>query len=137
MMILLQELLTSIESHYNTLPHSLQWKSKVTHVDAVAWFPDRKSIASGAGDKTVLVWAALTGNRKLVYTGHTDAVNFVVWSPNGKHIASASIGYTVRVWDAVNGRIVLIYTRHSNEVYAVAWLHNGKRIASASSDHTV
>ena len=106
-------------------------------VNAVAWSPDGKRIASGSNDGTVQVWDATDGGHVFTYRGHIDRVNAVAWSPDGRRIASGSADGTVQVWDAANGGHVFTYRGHSGPVWTVAWSPNGKRIASGSADKTV
>ncbi len=106
-------------------------------VNAVAWSPDGKKIASASADTNVQVWNVATGSNVLTYRGHSKRVNAVAWSPNGKRIASASDDRTVQIWDANTGEIIFTYRGHTKEVSSVAWSPNGTRIASASYDATV
>ena len=111
-------------------------------VEAIAWSPNGKRIASASVDGTVQVWDATTGDHVFTYHGHTSGVNAVAWSPNGKHIASASFDGTVQVWDATIGRNVYTYTGQDsnavdNLVNAVAWSPDGKLIASGGEDQKV
>ncbi len=106
-------------------------------VNAAAWSPDGKRIASGSDDKTVRVWNAADGGNVFIYHGHTDLVEAVAWSPDGKHIASGSFDKTAQVWNAANGGQVLTYHGHADVVEAVAWSPDGKFIASGSYDKTV
>jgi TIR domain/WD domain, G-beta repeat len=118
-------------------------------VEAVAWQPHGKRIASGGDDKTVQVWDAVDGGHVFTYRGHTNTsstgwVDAVAWSPDGKRIASGGgtvdnnyLDHTVQVWIAADGGNVFTYRGHSNSVAAVAWSPDGKRIASGSWDVTV
>jgi serine/threonine protein kinase/lipoprotein NlpI len=110
----------------------LTYKGHSDWVDAVAWSPDGKRIASGSRDETVHVWDAANGGHIYTYAGHSDIVWAVVWSPDGRRIASGSTDHTVQVWDATTGANVLTYKGHSDRVVAVAWSPDGKRIASGS-----
>jgi WD40 repeat protein len=107
------------------------------NVNAVAWSPDGKRIASGSYDTTVQVWNAADGSQPYTYTGHSHSVNAVAWSPDGKRIASGGSDMTVQVWNAVDGSQPYTYQGHANSVLAVAWSPDGKRIASGSYDMTV
>jgi WD40 repeat protein len=105
-------------------------------VQAVAWSPDGRRIASGSDD--VQVWDATTGGNVLTYTGHhSHGVNAVAWSPDGKHIASAGGDTAVQVWEASSGATLLTYMSHAISVLSVAWSPDGKRIALANGDGLV
>jgi eukaryotic-like serine/threonine-protein kinase len=67
-------------------------------VQALAWSPDGKRIASGSWDTTVQVWNATTGQHLFTYRGHADIVGALAWSPDGERIAS--VDDQLRVWQA-------------------------------------
>jgi eukaryotic-like serine/threonine-protein kinase len=64
-------------------------------VNALAWSPDGKLIASASDDTFVQVFESATGTRRVIYRGHAEEVAAVAWSPNGQFIAYAGQDQTV------------------------------------------
>jgi eukaryotic-like serine/threonine-protein kinase len=107
-------------------------------VNALAWSPDGKFIASAGDDTFVQVFEAATGTRRLIYRGHTEEVAAVAWSPTGQLIASAGQDRTVQIWNAASGGApVFTYMGHADRVNSVAWSANEQVLVSGSDDKSV
>jgi WD40 repeat protein len=107
-------------------------------VNALAWSPDGKFIASASDDTFVQVFEATTGTRRLIYRGHTEEVAAVAWSPTGQLIASGGQDRTVQIWNAVSGGApVYTYTGHTDRVNGVAWSAKEPVLSSGSDDKSV
>src|SRR6266496_2552603 len=79
------------------------YRGHTSAVNAVAWSPDGKRIASASADGTVQVWDATAGSNIYIYTGHGKdfagtSIIAVAWSPDGKLIASGGGDETMQVW---------------------------------------
>jgi len=106
-------------------------------VNALAWSPDGKLIASASDDTYVQIFDATSGRRKIIYSGHTEEVAAVAWSPDSKFIASGGQDTTVQVWNANSGARILTYKGHADRVNGVSWSNDSQSIASGSEDKTV
>jgi WD40 repeat protein len=109
---------------------------------AVAYSPDRETLATGGADKAVRLWEVASGKPLAVLEGHADAVAGLSFSPDGKALASAGYDHAVKLWDLSSWRAGGVnppsqtLTGHKNWVLAVAFSPDGLTLASASSDRT-
>jgi WD40 repeat protein len=102
-------------------------------VNAVAYRPDGKRLASSGGDGRVVVWDTASGRQQLVLRSQGGPV---VYSPDVKRLAAPGPGGTVKVWDADTGRELLSLKGHTQPICCLAFSPDGKRLASGSKDPT-
>jgi WD40 repeat protein len=108
-----------------------------TAVDAVAFSPDGRMLASGSYDHTVKLWDVETGLELRTLAGHRAEVRAVAFSPDGRTLASASNDKTVILWDVATGQARMTLTGHTDSVWSVAFSPDGRLIATCSTDHTL
>lgn len=114
---------------------------------AVAFSPDGRHLASGAGDATVRFWdlGTETPIRGVPETRHSSWVLALAWSPDGSLVASGDMKGQVQLWDGRSGvALGRALIGHSGAIHALAWqpLHlasvaSGPLLASASKDATI
>ena len=103
-------------------------------VYSVAFSPDGKMLASGAGDKTVKLWDVSSGGQIASLEDHTDWVYSVAFSTDGKLLASGSNDESVKLWDVTGGEPIATLEGHTEGVTSVAFSDYGTRLASGSWD---
>ena len=109
-------------------------------VNAVAFSPDGRRLATASNGCTARVWDLTTG-QKLLTVSHEGRgwlqrlvgpdVYGVAFSCDGRRLATASDDKSARVWDATNGQELLTVT-HDYTVHAVAFSPDGRWLATAS-----
>src|SRR5262249_29378175 len=73
---------------------------------ALAWAPDRATLASTGADTTIRLWSenvepqnSVALQERAVLRGHSVLILALAWHPNGRLLASGGADYSVRLWD--------------------------------------
>merc|ERR1719499_103334 len=91
-------------------------------VNAVAFNPSMKQVASGGADKIVMVWNFKPELRAFKFQGHKNTITGVQFAPSGKLIAPCSVDHTIRLWQPT--------------VRGVAFSQDERFLLSSSDDKT-
>jgi WD40 repeat protein len=101
-------------------------------VNAVAFSPDGRWLATGSNDGDARIWDA-AGGRDRLRLPHGSAVSSVAFSPDGRWLATGSQDGSARIWDAagVEERLCL---SHRSAVSSVAFSPDGRWLATGGND---
>ena len=87
---------------------SYRYRADEAPANQIIWSPDRKHLATGDDDGSIVIRAAanLVEERRILGYQGNFRVNELAWSPDGTRIAAADDAGTLRVWQADTGRLV-------------------------------
>jgi WD40 repeat protein len=100
---------------------------------SVAYSPDGTVLASGAGDSTISLWDARTGQRQSILYGHVAGISSLAYAPDGTLLASGSYDHTIRLWDTKAGETRRILLKDAESmVIDLAFNPSGTVLAAAT-----
>ncbi|HEY3857603.1 MAG TPA: protein kinase [Verrucomicrobiae bacterium] len=109
------------------------------YVTALAFSPDEKILASGAGfaESDIRLWDVGTGKEIGRLQGHGSWISSLVFWPDGKKLASSSADQTIRIWDVESRKCLDVLHGNRQEVWRLALLPDDKTLVSGAKDGTV
>jgi RNA polymerase sigma factor (sigma-70 family) len=115
-------------------------------VEAVAFSPDARLLATGQLDGRLSLWDVATGREVILLAREEQAITAVAFSPDGRLLASASgvrprapqawVSPPLRLWDALTGKEVARLPGAGADISSLAFAPDGIHLASGLWDST-
>jgi WD40 repeat protein len=139
------DLKTVVLRDARTYEVAVRFHGHENRVNAAAFSPDSRRLATCSLDHTVRVWDIGKSRRQggiedgacQVLRGHTDEVFAVAFHPDGKRLATGGRDRAVWLWDLERGEPVARLPGHTSYIWSLAFSPDGKTLASGSGDFTV
>src|SRR5690242_12617515 len=99
----------ALQAQDSTFSLKMKYTGHSRSLEAVAFSPDGKWLASGGWDNELHIYRADTpgiGNLKFNLSGHYSAITCLAYSKDGSLIASGSKDYSVRVYKTSDGSLL-------------------------------
>ncbi|PLN81768.1 WD40 repeat-like protein [Aspergillus taichungensis] len=106
-------------------------------VNAVAFSPDSKVLATGSRDKTIKLWDTNTGALQQTLKGHSSRVKAVAFSLDGQTLVSGSEDNMINVWDTSAGAVQHSFSDRSGKMTSMDISPNGHLIAFGFNNGTI
>jgi WD40 repeat protein/serine/threonine protein kinase len=106
-------------------------------VNALAFTPDCRYLASAGSDGIVILWDVAAAKAIRTLFGHNAHATAVAFSSDGKRLASADNEDTIILWNVATGEAACILRGQRGGNNMLAFSPDGTQLASAGSDGIV
>jgi len=101
-------------------------------VNCLDMSPNKKMLASGSDDKTIIIWDMATATVLKKLTGHAWKVTSVQFSPDGKYLVSTCNTGEIKLWNLETGKCMTNIQPKGTNARQGCFNANETRIAVAS-----
>jgi RNA polymerase sigma factor (sigma-70 family) len=109
-----------------------------SHIYAMAFAPDSKTIFYGASSGRLRCWDRTTGKAARDLGSATCWMVGLAISPDGKSVATEGGDFLIRVWDAATGKLVGPEpSGHSRAVRGCVFSPDGKKLYTGGADEAI
>ncbi len=117
-----------------------EYRHHTGDVCSLKWNTDKRILASGSEDQTVVLWDFNSISHKPVqtFTSHKAAIKAIDWCPWKSNLIATGSGKadgTVKTWDVMTGTITKSVETYS-QVSSALW-YEDKQLLLASHDETI
>jgi WD40 repeat protein len=108
--------------------HSVQFRGHRENVEAIAFSPDGKILATGSEDRTIQLCDAETATVLHVLHDHIAGVRALAFSPDGKTLASGDASGVVKLWHVATAKPLFDLPRAGESCTELVFSPDGSRL---------
>jgi WD40 repeat protein/uncharacterized caspase-like protein len=108
-------------------------KGHTNVVAGLAFSPDGKTLISGGGDSTAILWDVETKTLRRRLEGHRAEIYAVGFTPDGARAVTGSFDATLRLWSVADGALIKEMPGHGDKVRSLAVSPRDGAIASGDN----
>jgi len=110
-------------------------------VNSIEFSRDGKTVLVGSGvtglGGRAAIYDLATGDVRIAFEGHDDAIQTAIFSPDEKHVATASYDRQILLWEIASGKVKQRFIGHNGAIYSLAFSPDGRVLLSGCADETV